>query len=389
MMKINKIVGLAMALLLSSQVGFGQSHSIKKVKDIIVYQDTLFYNAFPSVIKKKDGEFLVAFRQAPNRRIFGTEKISHVDHNSYLVTLKSKDGEQWSTSPELLYAHAFGGSQDPCMIQLKDGTLLCASYGWTTVDKSLEVPEKPLFNSGGFTFLGGYVMRSTDKGKSWQGPHYPVNVPDERHYDPFGQPMSAYNRGALYETKDGRVLWVVAAHDRPGKTSNYLLISHDKGLTWTYSGVVAKDDKISFNETSVYETPKGNIVAFMRTARYDDQACIARSTDGGKTFKWESMGFKGHPLQAMRLPDNRVFVVYGYRHQPFGIRARILNAECTDFATAEEFVIREDGGSWDIGYPWSVQLDKNRVLVVYYYNQNDGPRYIAGSILEVGPQKGK
>jgi len=34
-------------------------------------------------------------------------------------------------------------------------------------------------------------------------------------------------------------------------------------------------------------------------------------------------------------------------------------------------------------------LDKNRVLVVYYYNQNDGPRYIAGSILEVGPQKGK
>ncbi|WP_206367261.1 sialidase family protein [Sphingobacterium sp. SGR-19] len=389
MMKKNKIVGLALAILLSSQVGFGQSHSIKKVKDIIVYQDTLFYNAFPSVIKKKDGEFLVAFRQAPNRRIFGTEKISHVDHNSYLVTLKSKDGEQWSTSPELLYAHAFGGSQDPCMIQLKDGTLLCASYGWTTVDKSLEVPEKPLFNSGGFTFLGGYVMRSTDKGKSWQGPHYPVNVPDERHYDPFGQPMSAYNRGALYETKDGRVLWVVAAHDRPGKTSNYLLISHDKGLTWTYSGVVAKDDKISFNETSVYETPKGDIVAFMRTARYDDQACIARSTDGGKTFKWESMGFKGHPLQAMRLPDDRVFVVYGYRHQPFGIRARILNAECTDFATAEEFVIREDGGSWDIGYPWSVQLDKNRVLVVYYYNQNDGPRYIAGSILEVEPQKGK
>src|SRR5690606_18061557 len=84
------------------------------------------------------------------------------------------------------------------------------------------------------------------------------------------------------------------------KTSNYLMYSDDKGRTWNYLSVVAEDPEIAFNETSIYETPKGDLVAFLRTARYDDQACIARSTDGGKTFAWESMGFKGHPLQAMR-----------------------------------------------------------------------------------------
>ncbi|WP_316814385.1 hypothetical protein [Pedobacter heparinus] len=52
------------------------------------------------------------------------------------------------------------------------------------------------------------------------------------------------------------------------------------------------------------------------------------------------------------MPDNRVLLTYGYRHQPYGIRAKILNAECTDFKTAVEVVLRTDGGGGDLGYPW-------------------------------------
>jgi hypothetical protein len=33
-----------------------------------------------------------------------------------------KNGENWSKNPELIYAHPFGGSQDPCLLQLRDGT---------------------------------------------------------------------------------------------------------------------------------------------------------------------------------------------------------------------------------------------------------------------------
>ncbi len=47
---------------------------------------------------------------------------------------------------------------------------------------------------------------------------------------------------------------------------------------------------------------------------------------------------------------------------------RILNPECTDFATAEEIILREDGGNSDIGYTWPVLMDGNRVLVTYYFN---------------------
>ena len=376
------------AMLMLASLCYGQeiANNITKVKDVVIYEDSLFYCAFPSVIKRPDGELFVAFRRAPNRKAFGESKYSHIDPNSYLVMVRSHDGETWTKEPELIYAHPFGGSQDPCLLQLRDGTLLCTSYGWAIIKpEGIENLKKPLFFAADATFLGGYLVRSTDGGKTWQGPIYPPHISPEINFSPFGHGLPAYNRGALYEGKNGRIYWAVAATDseNPVKISVHLLTSDDKGLTWTYQSPIAVDEKAGFNETSMYETPEGDLVAFLRTSNFGGQACIARSTDGGKSFKWESMGFRGHPLNALRLPDNRVLLTYGYR--PLGIRARILNAECTDFAASEEFVLRDDGGNTDIGYTWPVQLDDNRVLVVYYFNKNDGIRHIAGTIIEIAP----
>lgn len=363
---------------------------VEKVRDFIIYKDPRFYSSFPSVINRGDGEILVAFRRAPDRTIFGEEETYHVDPNSYLVTVTSYDyGESWTEEPSLMYAHPFGGSQDPCLLQLQDGRILCTSYGWAFVNsEGIENLRTPHFkNARGSVFLGGYYLKSTNGGKTWNGPHYPPSIPPEVRYSALGDPLPAYNRGSLWEGESGRLFWVVAAGDNPGnirKTSTHLLVSDDKGETWQYSCPVAEDDEASFNEASVYETPKGDLVAFLRTSGLDDQAVIARSVNGGKSFgPWQKMGFQGHPLQALRLPDNRVFLVYGYRHEPYGIRARILNGECTDFNTAPEIIIRRDGGSSDIGYPWAVMLDESRILVTYYFNVDNDTRHIAGTILEL------
>ena len=366
---------------------------VREVSDTVIYQENRFYATFPSVVKRPDGELLVAFRRAPSRVALREKTESHIDPNSYLVLVRSRDGgATWTKEPELIYAHEFGGSQDPCLLQLRDGTLLCSSYGWAVLKPEAVPLLGPRVNQNrpGTVFLGGYLVRSTDGARSWQGPIYPPHIPPEINHDPYGRPLPAYNRGAMYEGANGRIFWVVAAMDSdpPRKTSNHLLVSDDRGTTWRYSAPVAVDAKVVFNEASAYVTPKGDVVAFLRTANFEDQACIARSSDGGKTFQpWEGMGFKGHPLQATRLPDQRVLLVYGYRHKPFGIRARILNAECTDYATAPEIVLREDGGTTDIGYPWSVVADERRVLVVYYFNLANGPRHIAGTMLEIDPEK--
>jgi sialidase-1 len=360
---------------------------VKKVEDVVIYSDDNFYSAFPSIVRRSDGELIVAFRRAPERRRFGENNSTHTDPNSYLVLVRSRDqGQTWTREPELIHAHPQGGSQDPCMLQLRDGSILCSSYAWALLNSAVAEKKENSMRHGPFVFLGGYLVRSQDGGRSWQGPIIPPATPGDMILDPFGKPVPAYNRGAMCEGKNGTIYWVVTANTEatPRKSETHLFVSRDGGLTWTYSCPVARDSKASFNETSIHETPKGDLVAFMRTADFNDHTTLARSTNQGKSFEpWQDAGFQGHPHYALRLPDSRVLLIYGYRHTPFGIRARVLDAECTNANAASEIILREDGGNGDLGYPWATLLSENRALIVYYFNKGDGTRHIAGTILSL------
>jgi len=372
----------------SAQAPKGAATEVRKIKDIVIYQDENFYSSFPSIVRRRDSELLVAFRRAPERRQLGEKRCSHTDPNSQLVLVRSHDGGRtWSHEPELIFANPFGGSQDPCMVQLRDGTLVCTTYSWALVPTDFASRLTATMRGGGFAFLGGYVLQSHNGGHSWEGPFRPPHITADKTLDIFGEPTPAYNRGAMCEGQDGQLYWVVAANATvsPRRTETHLLISSDKGENWRYSCPVATDPKVTFNETSLYETPKGDLVAFLRTGNFDGHTVVARSTDSGRSFQpWQDAGFQGYPHYALRLPDKRVLLVYGYRFEPNGIRARVLNAECTNFTTAGEIILRDDGGNGDLGYPWATMLSKKRALVVYYFNVGDGTRYIAGTVLEIG-----
>ncbi len=363
----------------------GPGASLKKIEDITIYKDDRFYSAFPSIVRRPNGELIVAFRRAPERRNWGATGYTHTDPNSYLVLVRSKDdGKTWSKNPELLYANPFGGSQDPCMLQLRDKTILCSSYGWAMFTTPAPPQVTKIYQHKNFVGLGGFILRSKDSAHSWEEPIIPPSARGETICDPFGKPAPACNRGAMCEGKDGRIFWaVVCSTAVRDKHETHLMISSDKGTTWKDSCVIATDPKVTFNETSLYETPKGDLLAFTRTEGFDDHTVIVRSINGGKSFEpWQDSGFQGHPHYALRLPDNRVLLVYGYRHAPFGVRARVLNPECTDFASAGETILRQDGGGGDLGYPWAALISRSRALVVYYFQQHDGVRHIAGTVLE-------
>jgi len=360
---------------------------VYKVKDLVIYRDSNYFSSFPSVVKTDDGEYLVAFRRAPERALFGEKVNFHVDANAYYAMVRSKNGLDWSDA-KVFFAHPFGGIQDPCMIKLNNGDILCEGYLWSHFreDGLANLKEPYSLAQDDHVFAGGFFLRSKDNGNTWEGPFNPPASAGEIKGSPFGGPMPAYNRGALCQGANGNLYWAVASDGvlNPHRSSNHLFVSSDNGETWTEKGVIASDPDVTFNEASMYETPAGDLVTFIRTDNFGDQACIARSKDGGETFTWQSMGFQGHPLNALRLPDNRVLLTYGYRHEPYGIRARILNAECTDFETAPEYVLRDDGAGFDLGYSWPVLMDDNHVLVVYYMSFKDDPtRQIQGTILQI------
>lgn len=168
----------------SARTGAG----VRKIEDIILYEDARFYSAFPSIVKRRDGGLLLAFRRAPDRRAFGERGITHTDPNSCLVLVRSSDGgRNWGREPQLIYAHPFGGSQDPCMLQLRDDTLLCTSYAWAPFEPdAISRLRQPVARAGNYVFLGGYLMRSRDGGRSWAGPMLPPPCQGEFNLDPFG-----------------------------------------------------------------------------------------------------------------------------------------------------------------------------------------------------------
>lgn len=362
---------------------------MRKLEDIIIYHNEDWYSAFPSVVCCPDGELLTAFRRAPERRKYFAADCRHCDPNSYLVLSRSNDfGRTWSKEPELIYAHPLGGSQDPCMIQLDDGSLLLSSYAWMLLPQEGIGHAEPglCLQAFGwtFTFLGGYLLKSSDRGRAWQGPIVPPPLDDEAPSFP-GIRISPMNRGAMVQACDGNLYWIVARHlkSQPDQTVIALLTSCDRGKTWKYVGLVAADDKVIFNETSLVETVAGDLVAFVRTGQFDDRGVMVRSQDHGKTWDpWQDMGIVGHPYHALRLPDGRIFLSYGYRHQPFGIRARLLDPEGRDFS-GDEIILRNDGGVGDLGYPWSCLTADGRILCVYYFNRSDGTRFIAGTFLAI------
>src|SRR5687767_2103423 len=175
--------------------------AVRVLEHVVVYEDPKFYVAFPSVVRRPDGELLLAFRRAPERRRFGEPGISHTDANSYLVSVRSQyGGRTWTKEPQLVHAYPFGGSQDPCMVQLRDGTIVCTSYAWMPLrPEDIAKLPKPAGRHGNFVFLGGYLVRSTDGGESWQGPIVPPPSKGEAQHDVFGNPVPAYNRGAMCE----------------------------------------------------------------------------------------------------------------------------------------------------------------------------------------------
>ena len=113
---------------------------------------------------------------------------------------------------------------------------------------------------------------------------------------------------------------------------------------------------------------------------------VYTSEDGGRTWQILSrVNDWGAPANLVQLADGRIACVYGYRRPPSGIRAVI--SEDGGATWSAEMVLRDDGGSEDLGYPHTVLRADGSLVTAYYFNiggeridQNGGPRYIAATI---------
>lgn len=359
---------------------------LKKLEDMVIYKNDDWYSTFPSLATRPDGTLLCAFRRAPDRRKWGGS-ATHADPNSWCMMVRSEDdGRSWTVQPEVICANPLAGNQDPGLFQLESGTLLCSTFSWMLLSEA--VKDQPGVLGAGMGWLmcniGASVVRSTDGGDTWEGP-YVIDPPPDKPTEKFaGVPNRGACRGKMTQLPDGRVLWPLYSFRESAPADSCIYVSADEGLTWEYYSLIAEHDEVELNETSLQLCPSGKIMAWMRTDHLDGYLAVAHSTDEGKTWsQWEKSSIWGHPFTSCEIPDGRVALIYGHRREPFGIRMKLLEPECTDYDAAEELVLRTDGGNHDIGYPWVTMLSDGNILCAYYMNHEDGVRHIAGSIVAV------
>lgn len=337
----------------------------------------------------------------------GTFGLSHWDPRSHLVSLRldasslaplADPGDSGAASTAtsaaltVLPPDPECAEQDASLHVAQDGTVLLGSFGWYPVPSAaaaLTIPGLVTGQPGDaravahlttFIAWGSSVRASHDHGRTF-GPHaYLPPVPDTG--DPLAARRGAY-RGALrgaFAQHDGHLLVsVYDAFRAPG--SVHVLASNDGGKTFAHRGTLRDPSgTAAFQEPSLLATPSGSIVAFVRTTGMGDALVTARSTDGGRTWAPHTRhAFRGHPCHPLALRDGRVLLVYGHRHAPYGIRARVVDAEAEHIDQGEELLLRDDGEGPDLGYPWAVQLPDGDVLVVYYWVTADGLRSIAAT----------
>jgi hypothetical protein len=216
---------------------------------------------------------------------------------------------------------------------------------------------------------------SIDRGHDWRGP---FRLPN------FGFTGTAARTDYIVENEDTCTLFITAAKSDRNEGRPICVRTSDGGETFELVGTIGPEpDGFSIMPSTVRLDEDSYFTAVR--LREGDKRWIGayRSDDNGKTWTRkddpvDSCG-EGNPPDLIKLVDGRLCLVYGYRAEPFSIRARISDDEGETWGPI--LVLRDDGAGRDIGYCRSVQRPDGKVVTLYYFTDKLKPeRYIAATI---------
>ena len=380
------------------------------IEHSVVHKGTDYHAAFPDVFRLHNGDIVAVFRETPVMPGTGVPNDAaevlthhHVAAGSRVTLIRSVDnGRTWDPDSKVVIGHP-DSTRDinmSAISQLSSGELVVGTHRWF-VNQGKERAEALGPERYVRPFRDGYpfdtvifdslcYFRSEDNGYTW-GELEPVGTSSSLDYGVF------IGKTGFIELPDGSLLaplyGMPAGDTRPRagngewRTRAYVARSRDGGLTWGRPSTVAYDvdGRIEFNEPTMVRLPDGKLLSMLRTTTGTGGYLYqVLSNDDGWT--WQGLRrtpIWGYPAHLLRLRSGRILCTYGYRREPFGVRAAFSDDDGGTWDMDKEIVIRDDGLHMDLGYPASVQLKDDRVLSVYYFHGRDGIRYIGASTYEV------
>jgi hypothetical protein len=296
--------------------------------------------------------------------IFRTAKASK------MVTVRSTDrGRTWNGANPEHNLLAAGGANRP------------------TFEKSGPINWLDKNNLLYSAFGGRAVQVSKDAGRTWSAPSQL----------PLETLKSLASLSSYVVRPDGRCLHFMYESDNGWNRRPLVYGSVGDGTEFHFMTFITPENSSDGNAKGDYKTTapygghrwfyprglllkNGRILCSLRCQR-DPQGVmwseVYKSDDGGKTWQFLSrINDFGSPASLVEMADGRIVAVYGYRLPAFGIRAAVSNDGGATWES--ELIVRDDGGSWDLGYPNAWDAGGGKVGVIYYFNSKNDPLQITG-----------
>ena len=355
-----------------------------EARQVVVFRNEAMCANWPFVgglWRWDDGEMAVSFSTgACSYRVTGETGHERIEsHGEQRLARSFDDGETWpADAVEVLYAKpdvhrslAFGdGSPEPLSLDYTDpDAILRCHY----VSDGIDARDARV----------SFVFGSPDRGRTW--PQGPVRL-KAPHLGGI-QGLSSY-----VIRQDGLALLFVEGWLKSRQSKDWrchVFASDDGGVWWYYYNALPCDEE----EGYVYCHPgpvllaNGRILCTQRKQYTGTVRCshtvLCESEDGGRN--WRVLGRLndyGATAHLLRLHDGRIVCTYERRMPPFGIRARVSEDDL-GHAWGPEIVLRDDGGSWDLGYSRSCLRGDGSIMTFYYFNTADDPVQLHGGVRHI------
>lgn len=362
---------LVIILILGGTMNSSAKELTAKILDSkVICREENRYIGWPTVVLTKENKLMA---------IFSGDRDEHVCPWGKTQIIESADfGATWS-EPRTI-SNTPLDDRDAGIIQTRKGTLIATWF--TSVyfiyhyeKQRHKLPEiwqeswgrhiEKLTPEIRRQWLGNWIRRSTDGGKTWGEPiNSIVNAP----------------HGPI-ELADGRLLYLginagigdVNAPKPPAHQHIAAVESRDDGLTWEIIGYIQVPQYLDpgpagFHELHPVETADGKIVVMLRHHGNPGALYLwqSESTDGGKTWtEAHQTEIWGLPPHVIRLQNNWLLVSFGRRKEPFSERACISRDNGQTWDVANEITIASAPNN-DLGYPATIQLPDGSLYSVFY-----------------------
>ena len=261
----------------------------------------------------------------------------HIGIKGRLDWITSEDGGKTWSKPTMIVDSPYD-DRNPAAYVTKDGKIVVLYAEASMYDENGQWSPK-----SGFYKL--FQVESTDGGKTWSDKKS-ITFDGHVNYNVYGQGITLANGDIL-------VPWYWSGGG--------FIRSTDGGKTWTAPQVIMMQ---GCSEIAFVEVAENEILAMARA----DGLFALRSLDNGKTWsKPERVTEKGlHPASIIKLADGKLFLTYGSRNRPYGVKVAISKDNGKTWKAENTAFVSWDSANTDCGYPSAVQLADGSVAIICY-----------------------